>query len=77
MKHGILILVYVEDFIIIADSEARIDVFIHSLKNVKDKYILTGEGLIDKFLGISISKLDDNWYELAQPFLIDMIVEFI
>ena len=46
-------------------------------KNGKEKYILTEEGSINKFLGISISKLDDNWYELAQSFLIERIIEFI
>ena len=33
--------------------------------------------MIDKFLCISISKLDDNRYELVQPFLIKRIIEFI
>ena len=62
MKDGMLLLVYIDDCIIIADSEARIDVLIHSLKNVKEKYILTEEGSIDKFLGMSISNLNDNQY---------------
>ena len=38
---------------------------------------MTEEGSINKFLGISISKLDDNQYELAQPFLIERIIELI
>ena len=38
---------------------------------------MTEEGSIDKLLDISISKLDDNQYELAQPFLIERIVKFI
>ena len=38
---------------------------------------MTEEGSIDKFLGISIYKLDDNLYELAHPFLIDQIIEFV
>ena len=45
--------------------------------NVKEKYISTEEGLIDKFLCISISELDDNQYELLQLFLIERIVDFI
>ena len=72
-----LLLVYAEDCIILADSEARIDALIHSFKNGKEKYILTEEGLIDKFLGISISKIYDNRYGLAQPFLIERIIELI
>ena len=77
MKYGMLLLVQVDDCIILSDSEARIYVLIHYLKNGKDKYILTDEGSIDKFLGISISELDDNQYELAQPFLIERFIEFI
>ena len=77
MKHGILILECVDDCNIIADSEARKDVLTHSFFNVKEKYISTEEGLIDKFLCISISELDDNQYELLQLFLIERIVEFI
>ena len=38
---------------------------------------MTEEGCIDKFLGIRISKLDDNRYELSQLFLIELIIEFI
>ena len=38
---------------------------------------MTEEGSIDKFPCISISKLDDSQYELAQPFLIERIIEFI
>ena len=50
-----VLLVYVDDCIIIADYETRIYVLIHSLKKGKDKYILTEEISIDKFLGIGIS----------------------
>ena len=53
-------LIYVDDCIVIADSEARIDVLIHSLKNGTEKYNFTEKGSIDKFLGISISKHDEN-----------------
>ena len=38
---------------------------------------LTEEGLIDKFLGIIISKLDENWSELAQIFSIERIIKLI
>ena len=77
MKDGILLLVYVDEWIILSHSEARIDVLIRSFKNGKENRILTDEGSIDKFLVISISKLDENWYELAQTFLIGRIVELI
>ena len=35
MKYGMLLLVYVDDWIILSDSEAYIDVLIHSLKKWK------------------------------------------
>ena len=50
---------------------------IRSFKNGKDKYILTEEGSIDKFLGISISKPDENQYDLVHLLLIELIFEFI
>ena len=56
---------YIDDSIILSESEAHIGVLIHSLKNGLEKYILTEVGSIDEFLGISISKLDDNRYELV------------
>ena len=72
-----IILVYVDDCIIIGDSIARIDVLIHSLMNGSEKFVLTDEDTLDKFLGVNISKLDDGRYEFAQPFLIERIIKFI
>ncbi|MCP4094802.1 MAG: hypothetical protein GY748_01030 [Planctomycetaceae bacterium] len=77
MKDGMIMFVYVDDCIIISDSIARIDVLIHSLMNGPEKFVLTDEGTLDKFLGINISKLDDGRYEFTQPFLIDRIIKFI
>ena len=77
MKDRMLLIVYVYECIIPADYEARIDALIQSFNNGKEKYILTEEGSVDKFLGISISKLDGNSYELEQPLLIERIIEFI
>ena len=60
MKDGMLPLLHVDDCIILADSNVCIYLLIHSLKNGKEKYILTEEGSIDKFLGIHISKTYDK-----------------
>ena len=70
MKDGMLLLIYVDYWIILSDSEAHIDVVIHSLKTGKERDILIEEGSIDILLGIGISKLDENRYELAQLFII-------
>ena len=72
-----ILLVYVDDCIIIADNSMRIDYLIHSLKNGKEKYILTEEGTLDKLLGINITPIDDDRFELSQPFLIKRIVKFV
>ena len=77
LKEGIIVLVYVEDCIIVSDSKARIDVLVHSLQNGKETYILTEEDTINKFLGINITRLDDERYELLQPFLIQIITDYI
>ncbi len=49
----------------------KINHLIHSLQHGKEQYILTKEGTLDKFLGINITKLDDNCFKLTQPFLIE------
>ncbi len=48
----------------------RIDYLIHSLQHEEEKYILTEEGTLD-------TKLDNDRFELAQPFLIERIVKFV
>ncbi len=77
MKEGIIVLVYIDNCIIISESQARIDVLVHSLKNGKEKFILTKEDMIDKFLGSSITQLDDERDELSQPFLIQWIIDYV
>ncbi len=74
MKEGIIVLVYVDNCIIVSYSQARIDVLVHLLKKGKEKFIPTEEDTIDTFLVINISQLDDDQYELLQPFLIQWII---
>ena len=38
---------------------------------------MTDEGGVNKFLGVEIIRLDDNSFELSQPFLIDRILNFL
>ena len=42
-----------------------------------EKFTLTDEGEIDKFLGIEITHLDDKRFKTSQPFLIDIIVAYL
>ena len=72
-----IVLTYVDDCIIVGPSMDNIDSFVKSMKNGPEKFILTDEGDIDKFLGIEITHLDDKRFKIAQPFLIDRIVSLL
>jgi hypothetical protein len=41
------------------------------MKEGPEKYVLTDEGDINKFLGIEIKEITRNKFELSQPFLIN------
>ena len=43
------------------------------MQNGPENFILTDEGDIDKVLGIDIKHLDDDKFEITQPFLIERI----
>ena len=51
-------------------NKSVIDDFISSLQNRKEKYILTDEGEIDKYLGVDIIK-SANLVTMKQPYLIE------
>ena len=42
-----------------------------------ENFVLTGEGSIDKFLGIDIKCLGKQEFEISQPFLIDRILALL
>ena len=42
-----------------------------------ENFKLTDEGEVNNFLGIEITRLNDNSFELSHPFLIDWILNFI
>ena len=70
-------LVYVDDCIIISESTMEIDYLIHTLENGSDNFVLTVEDAIEKFLGVNIERIDDSKYELYQPFLIEILINFL
>ena len=41
-----------------------------------ENFRLTDKGGVNKFLGVEITHLDDNSFELSQPFLTDRILNF-
>ena len=42
-----------------------------------ENFKLTDEGGVNKFLGVEITHLNDNSFELSQPFLIDRILSYL
>jgi hypothetical protein len=73
-KPGIVVLVYVDDMLIFARSQKKIDQFIQSLKG---EYKFTYDGDIKSYLGIDVSEPAPGTYELSQPHLIQNILSSV
>jgi len=71
----LILIVYVNDVLIFSKKKCWIDTFIRSLSEGCEKFELTDEGNIDKYLGVDITTYCDGSYELKQPFLIKRIVD--
>ena len=74
---GLTVLTYVDDCILVSTSKQTIDDFVESLKNGEEKFQLTDEGDIDKFLGIEIKHFEDGSFEISQPHLITRILQLL
>ena len=72
-----IIIVYVDDVIIISKKESTLDAIVKSLFEGEEKFNLTDEGSLDKYLGIDIRDLGKDSYELCQPFLIERIIKLV
>ena len=72
-----IILTYVDDFIIVGPSMENINRFFDSMNNRDKNFVLTDEGDISKFLGIEITQLDDKIFKIFQTYLIDRIISFL
>ena len=64
-----------DDVLIVSKRKRTIDAFIESLRNGLERYDLTDEGDISKYLGVDIIKNKDGTFELKQPFLIRRILD--
>jgi hypothetical protein len=73
---GCIILTYVDDCIIVGDLTDCIEALITLLRDGTENFILKDEGLIEKYLGVSIVQLDDKLFDLTKPFLIKCITAF-
>ena len=74
MEKGMIILTYVDDWILIANKKETLYQFIHSLENGIKKFEFTDEGAIDKYLCVEVEQLKGNEFILLQPFLIRKIL---
>ena len=74
---GCIVLTYLDDCIIVADSMNRIETLIQSLHGGDENFVLQDEGSIDKYLGVNIRQIDKDSFELTQPFLIERITLFL
>ena len=72
-----MIITYVDNFIISGRSIKDIDSFIYSMKHGSENFILTDEVDVNKFLGIEITRNEDSSFEMSQPLLIDRLLLFL
>ncbi len=77
LKNIMVLLTYVDDCVIISPSKVSIDCLILLMQAGPQKFKLTNKGDVNKFLGIKITKLDNNSFKLSQPFLIDLILSIL
>jgi hypothetical protein len=77
LKHNMVLLTYVDDCIIISPSKVSIDRLVASMRTGPENFKLTDEGDVNKFLGIEITKLGPDSFELLQPFLIDCLLQVL
>ena len=77
MKDGMVILVYVDYCIIVGKDMGEINKFVQSMQQCSENFVLTDEGSIDKFLGIEISRLGKQEFEISQLFLIKRILALL
>ena len=64
----------VDNILIFSKDKMLIDIFIKLLLEGNDKFKLTDEGNIRKYLGVSIKKDKDSSYDIRQLYLIQCII---
>jgi hypothetical protein len=60
-----IVLTYLDNCIIVANSMIQIDELISSLHGGDKIFVQQDEGLIDKYLGVNIKQIDKNSFELS------------
>ena len=75
ISKDIIILVYVDDFILISKFDINIQKFIDSMKDTLEGFEFTEEGTMNAYLGVDISPFPDGkGFTLSQPLLIYRII---
>ena len=69
-----IVLMCFDDCIMVVLSIVDIDAFVRSMQNGPEKFVLTNERDINKFLGIEITHIDEKRLKVSQPFLIDCVI---
>jgi hypothetical protein len=72
-----IVLTYMDDCILIGDSQDWLNALVTSLHNGNKIFALQDEGSIDKYLGVDISQVDGTSFQLTQPFLIKHITQLL
>ena len=71
-----IILVYVDDWILISKEALVIQKFISSLKSGTEDFVFAEEGTMNSYLGVDIYSFPDKkGFNLSQPFLIDRVIQ--
>jgi hypothetical protein len=76
-NHNCIDLTYVDNCIIIGDTDDQIKGLIQSLHEGDENFVLQDEGSIEKYLGVDIRQQDASSFKLTQPFLINRIKKFL
>ena len=72
-----IILTYVDDYIIVGPSMKDIDGFVDSMNSGSENFVLANKGDINKLLSIKITQRDDKRFNISQPFLTDRIISYL
>ena len=75
IRNNCIIMVYVDDMIAISSKKEVLEELVENLRG-KD-YILTDEGPLTKYLGVDVKYNKRGGFELAQPFLIERIINLL
>ena len=74
-KGGVVLLIYVADYILMSPMDVAIDKAISALRFSKQNFTIEDEGAVGNFLGVKIDCSDNGMITLTQPQLINSIIE--